>query len=171
MVYVIQVCWRLAGRIMMELQFQNVFCVLICQCCVGGRIYFNNCVKMCTFLSIPPRFPTQSITFQKVLRLRPFALQVRATCRERLLWSIFGMVQAGEKWRTRKKPMPLSRCPQESSHRLGWDRTRASAIKSRRITAWATTDLWRLTQVYIIHKNPVRISRRPQRASIRKTNW
>jgi len=170
MVYVIQVCWRLASRIRMELQSQNVFCVLICQCYVDGLIYFNNCVKTCTCLSIPPRFPTHSITFQKVLRLRPFALLVRATCKERWLWSIFGMVQAGEKWRTRKKPTPLPLCPQESSHRLGWDQTRTSAMKSRRLTAWAMTDLWRLTQVYIIHKNPVPISRRPLRASIRKTN-
>jgi hypothetical protein len=81
------------------------------------------------------------------------------------------MVQTGEKWNTRGDLCQVPLFPSESSHGLVLDRNRASAMKSRRLTAWTMAELWRLTQVYIVHKKPIRISRRPLRASIIKTSW
>jgi hypothetical protein len=39
---------------------------------------------------------------------------------------------------TRRKPGPLPLCPPQISHDLSRDRTRTSAVESRRLTAWAT---------------------------------
>jgi hypothetical protein len=38
---------------------------------------------------------------------------------------------------TRRKPTPVSLCPPQIPHDLTWDRTRAAAEGSRRLTAWA----------------------------------
>jgi hypothetical protein len=38
---------------------------------------------------------------------------------------------------TRRKSAPVSLCPPQIPHDLTWDRTRAAAVGSRRLTAWA----------------------------------
>jgi hypothetical protein len=38
---------------------------------------------------------------------------------------------------TRRKPAPVPLCPPQIPHNLTWDRTRAAAVGSRRLTAWA----------------------------------
>jgi hypothetical protein len=38
---------------------------------------------------------------------------------------------------TRRKPAPVPLCPSQIPHDLTWARTRASAVGSRRLTAWA----------------------------------
>jgi hypothetical protein len=38
---------------------------------------------------------------------------------------------------TRRKPAAVPVCPQRMPHDLTWDRTRAAAVGSRRLTAWA----------------------------------
>jgi hypothetical protein len=39
--------------------------------------------------------------------------------------------------RTRRKPAPVPLCPPQIPHDLTWPRTRAAAVGSRRLTAWA----------------------------------
>jgi hypothetical protein len=36
-----------------------------------------------------------------------------------------------------EKPVPVPLCPPQIPHGLTWDRTRASAVRGRRLTAWA----------------------------------
>jgi hypothetical protein len=36
-----------------------------------------------------------------------------------------------------EKPFPVPLCPPQIPHGLTWDRTRASAVEGRRLTAWA----------------------------------
>jgi hypothetical protein len=36
---------------------------------------------------------------------------------------------------TRRKPVPVPRCPPQITHELTWDQTRAAAVGSRRLTA------------------------------------
>jgi hypothetical protein len=38
---------------------------------------------------------------------------------------------------TRRKPAPMPLCPPQIPHDLTWDRTRAAAVGSQRLTAWA----------------------------------
>jgi hypothetical protein len=38
---------------------------------------------------------------------------------------------------TRRKPAPVPLCPPHIPHDLTWDRTRAAAVGSQRLTAWA----------------------------------
>jgi hypothetical protein len=38
---------------------------------------------------------------------------------------------------TRRKPTPVPLCPPQIPHDLTWARTRAAAVRSRRLTAWA----------------------------------
>jgi hypothetical protein len=38
---------------------------------------------------------------------------------------------------TRRKPAPVPLCPPQVPHDLTWDRTRAAAVGSQRLTAWA----------------------------------
>jgi hypothetical protein len=38
---------------------------------------------------------------------------------------------------TRRKPAPVPLCPPQIPHGLTWDRTRAAAVGSQRLTAWA----------------------------------
>jgi hypothetical protein len=38
---------------------------------------------------------------------------------------------------TRRKPVPVPLCPPQIPHDLTWDRTRAAAVGSQRLTAWA----------------------------------
>jgi hypothetical protein len=50
----------------------------------------------------------------------------------------FGGMKIGRGNRsTRRKYAPLPLCPPQIPHDLTWDRTRASAMGSRRLTAWA----------------------------------
>jgi hypothetical protein len=50
----------------------------------------------------------------------------------------FGGMRIGKENRsTRRKPAPVPHCPPQISHKLTWARTRAPAIGSQRLTAWA----------------------------------
>jgi hypothetical protein len=52
-----------------------------------------------------------------------------------------------------EKPVLLPLCPPQISHGLTWDRTRASAVRGRRLTAWAMTlpslDLTKPTNAFL----------------------
>jgi hypothetical protein len=49
---------------------------------------------------------------------------------------------------TRRKPAPVTLCPQQIPHDLTWVRTRVAAEGSRRLTAWAMVRLlYRLDRV------------------------
>jgi hypothetical protein len=43
---------------------------------------------------------------------------------------------------TRRKPAPVPLCPPQILHDLTWDRTRAAAVGSQRLTAWAMARPW-----------------------------
>jgi hypothetical protein len=49
---------------------------------------------------------------------------------------IGGMIDRGNQ-STRKKPVPVPLCPSQTAH-TAWTRTRAAAVGSQRLTAWAT---------------------------------
>jgi hypothetical protein len=48
-----------------------------------------------------------------------------------------GMILAGETEELGEKPVPVPLCPPQIPHGLTWARTRASAVRSRRLTTWA----------------------------------
>jgi hypothetical protein len=56
---------------------------------------------------------------------------------------------------TRRKPAPVPLCPPQIPHDLTWDRTRAAAVGSQRLTAWARegTTGYRQGAMYIIQIN------------------
>jgi hypothetical protein len=60
------------------------------------------------------------------------------------LWSS----QWNEDWHrnrsTRRTPAPVPLCPPQIPHELTWDRTRAAALGSQRLTAWAMARPYRL---------------------------
>jgi hypothetical protein len=47
------------------------------------------------------------------------------------------MKLTGENWQLGEKPVPVPLCPPQTPHGLTRDRTRASAVEGRRLTAWA----------------------------------
>jgi hypothetical protein len=47
------------------------------------------------------------------------------------------MKLTGENRQRGEKPVPVPRCPPQTPHELTRDRTRASAVRGRRLTAWA----------------------------------
>jgi hypothetical protein len=49
--------------------------------------------------------------------------------------AVGGMRTGRETRSTRRKPAPVSLCPPQIPHDLTWDRTRAAAVGSRRLTA------------------------------------
>jgi hypothetical protein len=53
------------------------------------------------------------------------------------------MKLTGENRQLGEKPVPVPLCPPQTPHALTRDRTRASAVKSRRLTAWAMARPWR----------------------------
>jgi hypothetical protein len=66
---------------------------------------------------------------------------------------------------TRRKHAPVPLCPPQIPHDLTWDRTRAAAVGSRRLTAWAMAWPWEpkslsqepLTGTILCQINPVDI--------------
>jgi hypothetical protein len=50
-----------------------------------------------------------------------------------LRWSNGALVE----WKWQGKPVPVPLCPPQIPHGLTWDRTRFSAVRGRRLTAWA----------------------------------
>jgi hypothetical protein len=53
-------------------------------------------------------------------------------------WGVVGGMIIGRGNRsTRRKTTPVPLCPPQIPHDLTWDRTRAAAVGSRRLTAWA----------------------------------
>jgi hypothetical protein len=48
-----------------------------------------------------------------------------------------GMILTGENRRTRRKTCPVPLCPPQIPHGLTRERTRASAVRGRRLTTWA----------------------------------
>lgn len=71
--------------------------------------------------------------------LRPFAVLVRATCRWR---GIGGMILTGETQSIGNKTNTCAiLCPPRNSHGLTWNRTRHSAVRSRRLTQDTTWPL------------------------------
>jgi hypothetical protein len=112
-----------------------IWITLASVCCNVGRstVETNRKVEVLfyTMLSVFRNF----IVFCKVPRLRPFVLLVTATCRWRWVWSIGGMILTGG---TEMLGVQLlvSLCLPQISYGLYWDRTRASAVTGRRLTAW-----------------------------------
>jgi hypothetical protein len=51
--------------------------------------------------------------------------------------TVGGMRIGRGNWSTRRKPVPVSLCPPQIPDDLHWDRTRAAAVGSRRLTAMA----------------------------------
>jgi hypothetical protein len=47
------------------------------------------------------------------------------------------IILRGENRRTRRKPVPVPLCSLQIPHGLTWTRARASAVRGRRLTAWA----------------------------------
>jgi hypothetical protein len=53
-------------------------------------------------------------------------------------WAVVGGMKIGKRNRsTLRKPAPIPLCPPQIPNNLTWDRTRAAAVGSRRLTAWA----------------------------------
>jgi hypothetical protein len=71
-------------------------------------------------------------------------------------WSHGGMILTGKNRRTGEKPVPVRFCPPKISHRPTWAQTGASAVRSRRLTAWAMARLLHviLTQKLVIASFP-----------------
>jgi hypothetical protein len=53
------------------------------------------------------------------------------------------MVFTGENGRTQREPCPSATCPPQIPHGLTQARTRASAVRGRRLTAWAMARIYR----------------------------
>jgi hypothetical protein len=51
--------------------------------------------------------------------------------------AVGGMIIGRGNQSTWKKPAPVPLCPPQIPHNLTWDRTRAAAVGSQRLTAWA----------------------------------
>jgi hypothetical protein len=51
--------------------------------------------------------------------------------------AIGGMKIGRGNWSTRRKPAPAPLCPPQISHDQTWARTRAAAVGSQQLTAWA----------------------------------
>jgi hypothetical protein len=51
---------------------------------------------------------------------------------------------------TRRKPATVPLCPRQISHDLTWDRTRAAAVGSQRLTAWAMERPLKLFAIVLI---------------------
>jgi hypothetical protein len=52
---------------------------------------------------------------------------------------------------TRRKPAPVPLCPPQIPHDVTWDRTRAAAVGSQRLTAWAMArPQWTLLVSFVI---------------------
>jgi hypothetical protein len=55
--------------------------------------------------------------------------------------AIGGMKIGRGNWSTRRKPAPAPLCPPQTSHDQTRARTRAAAVESQRLTAWAMARL------------------------------
>jgi len=76
------------------------------------------------------------VALWKVPRLRPFVPLVVAACRRRRVRNIGGMIVTGKKMKyLEKNTCPVPQCPPQISHGENWDRTLASAVEDRRLTA------------------------------------
>jgi hypothetical protein len=62
-------------------------------------------------------------------------------------WAVGGMRIGRENRITRKKPAPVPLCPPQIPYDQTWDRTRAAAVGSQRLTAWAMTQ----PRIYNLH--------------------
>jgi hypothetical protein len=78
-----------------------------------------------------------ALLFVRFTILCPFALVVRVTCRWWWVCNIGGIIMAGEDEVLGEKPIPVTLRPPQVSDGLPRDRTRACAVTSRRLTAWA----------------------------------
>jgi hypothetical protein len=60
------------------------------------------------------------------------------------------------KRRTRRKPVPVLLCPPQIPHELTQARTRASAVRGRRLTAWAITpSVTQFCMKYTLYKRAI----------------
>jgi hypothetical protein len=82
-------------------------------------------------------FPN-GVAVLKVSRFRPFVFLLRATCIWRQLWSTGGAILRGENRSAREKNLTHCHTPQ-IAHAVTWYRTRASAVRGRRLPVWAMT--------------------------------
>jgi hypothetical protein len=62
--------------------------------------------------------------------------------------AIAGMKIGRGNWSTRRKPASVPLCPPQILHDLTWARTRAAAVGSQRLTAWAMTRPCQLCKKY-----------------------
>jgi len=82
--------------------------------------------------------------FWRVPRRRTFVLLVTAACGWWWVSRIGRMIQTGDNRNTRRKTSPSATYSQYIYHRLACNRTRTSAMTSRRLTTRVMTRLWSL---------------------------
>ena len=104
---------------------------------IGSKVIKTD-IKQNTFLS---NF-WKCTVFRNVSRLRPFGLLVTATCRYIWVWVIGGMMTGEKPKYLEKKLVTVSLCPPQIPLGLIWDRSWASVVRIRQLSAsmaWPTT--------------------------------
>jgi hypothetical protein len=112
----------------------------------------------------------KSIALRKVPRFRPFILLVRAICRWRCAWSIGGKIMTGENNLLGGKRVLVPLCSPQISHGLTWDRTLASAVRGRRLTAWSIAQPSRVRLAWIIYTDSARTAQYTHYMSVTKVS-
>jgi hypothetical protein len=80
----------------------------------------------------------ENISFRTLVRIWPLVLLVRAMRECRRIWTISGMILIREKPQDSEKiPVPVPGCPQQISHGLVSDQTRASEMTGQPLRTWA----------------------------------
>jgi hypothetical protein len=97
--------------------------------------YCHYLVKELELLISAVSLHSEGIHFESLSRNRVFWQLIKYM--NMYMESHGGMTLTGKSRRTRKNPIPVSWCQPQIAHGLTRARTRASAVRGRRLTAWA----------------------------------
>ena len=91
----------------------------------------------------------------------------------RLRWVlvICGMTMTGKNRSNMRNTCPSATSSTIISHGVAWDRTRPSAVRVWRLTAWPMARSWSAKFRYVICNNPVPASKGTHFVSLKKSSW